>query len=562
MWNSVKALASTLLILGSPAVAEPTATSSSAAQAKAVDALLAKRHRADAPGCAIGVYRSGKILHTGAFGMANLEFGVPITPRAVFDIGSVSKQFTAASLVLLAQDGKLSLDDDIRKYLPELPDYGKKISVRHLLNHTSGLRDYNRLLSMAGFNRDDVSTNEQAYALIIRQKGLNFEPGTRHLYSNTGHFLASLIVEKVAGQGLPIFAHERIFKPLGMGSTLFRDDHTLIVPQRAVGYSPRENAGYQIDVSNWEQVGDGGLLSTVEDFARWSANLDSGAVGGKGLIDALHTRSTLRDGSTIEYTIGLQHGAVRGLLFVEHSGGWGGYVSHFRRFPAAGLTVAALCNDAAAPVLALVELVGDVYLGSPAADGVRQPVATPQPTVNLSNAQLDAWIGEYRDIEKGDLIKVERGDAVLLANGGGPTFTLRPADPSRFQILGGPPDAYAQFEVTDIGARTMHIFFGDKLFQTLQAASKSPTSTAAFANHAGNYRCDELDAVHRVEADGEGLLVRLPRTDPVRFLPFERNIFHGGPSVVLTFSGEVDGKSATFRIDTPRARGVQCDRLN
>lgn len=562
MWTSTKALASTLLILGSPGVAQTTASSSSAAQAEAVDALLAKHHRADAPGCAIGVYRGGKIAHTGAFGMANIEFGVPITPRSVFDIGSVSKQFTAASLVLLAQDGKLSLDDDVRKFLPEVPDYGKKISVRHLLNHTSGLRDYNGLLFMAGFNRDDVSTKEQAYALITRQKGINFEPGTRHLYSNTGHFLASLIVQKVAGQALPIFAHERIFKPLAMNSTRFRDDHTLIVPQRAVGYSPKDNTGYQIDVSNWEQVGDGGLLTTVEDFGRWSANLESGAVGGKGLIDALHTRSTLSEGSTISYTIGLQHGAVGGRSVVEHSGQWGGYLSHFRRFPAAGLTVVALCNDVSAPVLSLVESLGDIYLGPPSVDGGKQPIATLQPMTRLSNTQLDAWTGEYRDLEKGDLIKVDRGDAVLLAKGRGPTFTMRPASPSRFLILGGPPNAYAQFEVTDIGPRTMNVFIDDKLFQTLQGVSKSPVSTADVAKHAGNYRCDELDAVHRVEADGGGLVVRLPRTAPVRFLPWERNIFHGGPSVVLTFSGEVDGKSATFRIDTPRVRGVQCDRLD
>lgn len=565
---SIKAFGAALLVVCSPAVAADQTQdargggASGAIQAAAVDALLAEHHRADAPGCAIGVYRGGEILHIGTFGMANLEFGVPISSKTVFDIGSAGKQFTAASLVLLAQEGKLSLDDDVRKHLPEIPDYGTPMTIRHMLNHTAGLRDYNGLLSMAGFRRDDVSTTDEAYSLITRQKGTNFEPGTRHLYSNTGHFLASIIVRKVAGQPLRQFAHERVFKPLGMRSTLFRDDHTLIVPRRAVGYSPRGDAGYQIDVSNWEQVGDGGVLTTVEDLAKWAANLDSGVVGGKGLIDALHTRGVLRDGSAIDYTIGLQHGSHRGRSFVEHGGRWGGYVAHFRRFPVERLAVAALCNNSQAPVLKLIESVSDIYLGSGTADAVEPRVAAPQPVATLSAPQLDAWTGEYKDLESGEAITVKRKDGALTAKGAGPTFTLSPVSPSLFIFMDGPAGAYAQFQMDAAGAKSVAVSVGGKLLQTLQAVPRASVSPAELARYVGNYRCDEVDAVYRVEANNGALVVGRPRAPSDLFRPWERGVFHGAGSVALTFAAAINGKSPAFRIDTPRVRGLQCDRLN
>jgi CubicO group peptidase (beta-lactamase class C family) len=558
-------LASALLIVALPAFREAQARDdggqeSPALQAAAVNAVLARHHRSDAPGCAIGVYRGGETLHVGAFGMANLEFQVPITSRTVFDIGSTAKQFTAASVVLLAQQGRLSLDDDVRRYLPELPDYGTPMTIRQLLNHTAGLRDYNGLLNMAGFRRDDVSTTEEAYALITRQRGTNFEPGTRHLYSNTGHFLASIIVQRVAGQTLGVFARERLFEPLGMTSTLFRDDHTLLVPNRAVGYSPRGNAGYQIDVSNWEQVGDGGLFTNVEDLSRWAGNLGSGSVGGQGLVDALHTRGMLRDGSAIDYTIGLRHGSVGGRAFIEHDGGWGGYVSHFRRFPVEGLTVAALCNDSQAPVLALVESITDIYLGSGAGEADGPRMVSEQPIIRLSEAQLEVWAGEYRDRESGETITIVREGEALFARGSGPRFTLRPVSPSRFRVIDGPADAYAQFETGTEGPRSVAFFLGDRLLQTFQVVSRVSVSPADLASHVGNYRCSEIDAVFGVEVDDGALVVSRPRAPSARFLPLERNVFQMG-RVAITFSGANNANSRAFRIDTPRVRGLQCDRI-
>lgn len=215
----------------------------------AVEALFAEYTKPGSPGCALGIYRDGKIVYAKGYGLANIEENVPITPQAVFDIGSTSKQFTAASILLLEQQGKLSIDDDVRKYVPEVPHYGQKITIRNLLNHTSGLRDYLTLMDLAGVNTDGVTTDDDALAVIARQKALNFSPGSEYLYSNSGFFLLSLIVSRASGKTLREFAAENIFQPLGMTRATYRDDHTSLIPNRALAYDPREKRGYKLDVS-------------------------------------------------------------------------------------------------------------------------------------------------------------------------------------------------------------------------------------------------------------------------------------------------------------------------
>src|SRR6202521_5381069 len=228
--------------------------------AAAVDEVFGDLTKSGSPGCALGVYRDGKIIYSKGYGLANIEENVAITPQSVFDIGSTSKQFTATSILLLEKQGKLSDRDDVRKYLPELPDYGQKITILQLLNHTSGLRDYLSLMKLAGINIDSVTTDADALALITRQKALNFAPGSDFLYSNTGFFLLSVIVQRVSGKSLREFAAENIFAPLEMTHTQYRDDHAALIANRALAYEERENKdGYTLDVSYFEQTGDGAV---------------------------------------------------------------------------------------------------------------------------------------------------------------------------------------------------------------------------------------------------------------------------------------------------------------
>src|SRR5580692_10180085 len=239
----------------------------------AVDEVFEDLTAPGSPGCALGVYRDGQMIYAKGYGLANVEDSVPITPKSVFDIGSTSKQFTAASILLLEKQGKLSVNDDVRKYIPELPDYGPQITILHLLNHTSGLRDYLTLMDLAGINTDSVTTDEDALEIITRQKALNFAPGSDWLYSNTGFFLLSVIVKRVSGKTLREFAAENIFIPLGMSHTQFRDDHKALIPNRAMAYDPKElKDGYTLDVSYFEQTGDGAVHTSVEDLLKWDEN--------------------------------------------------------------------------------------------------------------------------------------------------------------------------------------------------------------------------------------------------------------------------------------------------
>lgn len=366
-----------------------------------VDRIFAEWDKPESPGCALGVIRKGSFVYKRGYGSANLELGVPITPATVFDIGSTSKQFTAASIVLLAQQGKLALDDDIRKYLPEIPAYTRPITIRHLLHHTSGLRDYLTLMFLKGIATEDLTDDEDALALIARQRETNFAPGDEHLYSNSGYFLLSVIVKRASGKSLREFANATIFTPLGMRDTHFHDDHTMIVPRRASGYSPRDSGGFQIDMSDFEQTGDGAVMTTVEDMLLWDRNFYRPAVGGQAMLDALHTTGTVSGGKPLTYALGLAVSTHRGARIVSHGGAWAGYRADLIRFPEHELSVACLCNLGNISPSALARRVADVYLAGQLEPAVAAAALPPSPRPSPSgagasaSAELADFTGDY-----------------------------------------------------------------------------------------------------------------------------------------------------------------------
>ncbi|MGH7568308.1 MAG: serine hydrolase domain-containing protein [Gemmatimonadales bacterium] len=326
-----------------------------------VDRLFEAWDRPASPGCALAVIRAGRIVYQRGYGRANLEHDIPIAPSTVFYVGSVSKQFTAAAVALLAQDGRVSLDDDVRRYIPELPVYGRPITIRQLIHHTSGLRDYYALRVLAGLPADGVFGDGDVLEILARQRALNFEPGAEHLYSNSGYFLLSVIVRRVTGQTLRQVAEARIFLPLGMAHTHFHDDHAMVVPGRASAYRP-DSGGYRLSVPNFDVVGAGGLLTTVEDFLLWDRNFYEGTVGGRALIDQLVTPGHLNDGTALRYAFGLTVDAYRGRRIVDHTGSYGGYVADVLRFPDLRFSVACFCNSSGIQPSRLARQVADIYL--------------------------------------------------------------------------------------------------------------------------------------------------------------------------------------------------------
>jgi CubicO group peptidase (beta-lactamase class C family) len=372
---------------------------------KAADEVFADLTKPGSPGCALAVARGGKILYEKGYGLANIEQGVEITPRTVLDIGSTSKQFTAASILLLERQGQLSIQDDVRKYLPEIPDYGHTITIRHLLNHTSGLRDYLTLFELAGVNTDSVTTDDDALAIIARQKALNFEPGSDWLYSNSGFFLLSVIVKRVSGKTLRQFATENIFEPLQMTQTVFRDEHTQLVPNRAMAYDSKEaGTGYALNVSYFEQTGDGAVHTSVEDLLKWDENFYSGKVGGKDFLEEIQEPGRLNDGKTLDYAKGLFVGNYRGLRFVDHGGSWGGYRAQLLRFPEQHFSVACLCNLASANPEKRAQEIADVFLASEMKEpkpssAAGRPKRQKKESISLGPEKSAAYSGNFRSEE-------------------------------------------------------------------------------------------------------------------------------------------------------------------
>ena len=372
--------------------------------ARQLDEVMAEWSKRDSPGCAVGLVRDGGLVLAKGYGQADLEHGVPNGPGSVFDIGSVSKQFTAAVIALLARDGKLSLDDDVRRFVPELPSYESTITIRHLLHHTSGLRDYTDLMALAGWQTDDWTTAEQALALLARQKELNFAPGAQYLYSNSGYFLLSIVAARAGGKPFPDLVRERIFEPLGMKATHVHADHRQIVKDRAVGYS-KQDGRWTIAMSGWEQTGDGSVLTTVEDLARWVRNFDDPIVGGSALVTELLREGKLAGGQEIPYAEGLRHGTYRGLATVGHNGSWAGYRSSLLRFPSEKTAVIVLCNADSAEAGTITRTIADVALSGRL--GPAPPSPSPSPSASpppakaapLSASDAAALVGRYRSEE-------------------------------------------------------------------------------------------------------------------------------------------------------------------
>ncbi len=545
----LRALISCLLLATAPALAATPPPES-------IDKVFSDYGK-DGPGCALAVVRDGGIVYSKGYGMASLEHGVPITPQTVFDIGSTSKQITATAILLLAQDGKLSLDDDVRKHIPEMPDLGTPVTLRHLLHHTSGVRDYIELLQLGEISFEDVATDDDALVALSRQRALDFRPGDEHSYSNSGYFLLSLVVKRTSGKTLREFAPERIFTPLGMSSTQILDDHTLVIPRRAASYAPRRDGGFRLEIANWEQTGDGAVQTTVEDLAKWDRNFYDPKVGGPALVEQLQVKGVLNDGSTIPYARGLVVDEHRGLRRVSHGGGWAGYRAEMIRFPDERLSVITLCNRGDANPTGMAMQVAELYLAD------RMKPVEPEPTAAAANAAPSATVdaarytGLFWNPQNGMVRRIVARDGKLFyERGPGNESELAPLAGDRFALTGGPA------EVLFPSPREMHVLVpGDKptVFQEVEPFAPAPAELAAYA---GTFYSEELDMTFKLSVEKDRLVLRTRRQhEPVPLDPVFTNAFRfpgGGPLLRFTRTGkEVTG----FSMGNGRARNLAFTRM-
>jgi CubicO group peptidase (beta-lactamase class C family) len=487
-----------------------------------IDELFRQWVKPGAPGASVAVIQDGKIVFAKGYGLANLENDLPITPDTVFEAASISKQFTAMSIVLLEQDRKLSLEDEIHKYLPELPDYGSPITIHQLLQHTSGIRDWLDLTFLAGWTEPSLSvTHKQVLELLFSQRGLLFTPGTRGMYSNAGYVLLAEIVGRVSGKSLVQFAAERIFEPLGMTHTHFHDDLSRIVPGRASGYYLGGTA-FRAFASNSAVVGPSGLLTTASDLVKWLDNFRDPRVGGAEAVARMQESAVpVAINPTLElpYALGLVIGEYRGLRTISHAGLGGGYLGLVAWYPDQHLGVAVLSNR------------GDFFSSGLTADRIAslylesrmQPESkvTERTFISLDPSATKRFRGVYRTGTRRFEITQENR-TLLIAELGSNPVELKPMTSNRFYAaelqaevaFASLPGDGMEFKITQNGTTRS----GERIVL-------APFDPKDSDQYLGRYWSDELETQYTIALRNGQLFVEHPRNGEWPMTPIAKDEF-------------------------------------
>ncbi|MGE3617953.1 MAG: serine hydrolase domain-containing protein [Gemmatimonadales bacterium] len=531
------------------------------AQALRTDSVFQAFDRTDTPGCALGVYQNGAIRYARGYGLASLELSVPISPRTVLDVGSISKQFTAMSILLLVQEGKLSLDDPIRKLFPEMPPYADGITWRRALSQTSGLRDLWTMWGQTG--RTFAGDTVDALHVITSATWPNYTPGERYLYTNTGWILAAQAVYRLTGKSLGQFAEERIFRPLGMRDTRYLVDRAAIIPNLAESYSPRET-GFRVQRNPYDGaiVGAGGIHTTVEDFGRWLANYDSATVGGAEAIRTMTTATLLTNGKPavsgpgLAYAVGLTVGTVRGLRVVSHGGSWGGFRGHFLRFPDQGMAFATFCNVANAGPDTLVRKVAGIYLGDrmePDTAAAWAEALDASPGVTVGAAELGRLVGVWHNSTLGEVRWLRRRGDSVIADGGQPT-ALVPLGGGRFRVGRG-----TELRVDPDSADRVLIRTTSGTVPFARADS-AVLDAAKLAEYAGDYRNDEVETTQTWKVEKGKLVVYAGYRRLGVLVPTYRDGFTRGGSVIDVLR-DGKGRITGYLVESGRVRHLRFTRV-
>lgn len=519
-----------------------------------VDQVFAAWDRLGSPGAAVAVVQNGEIVHANGYGSAQLEYGIPIEPTTAFHMASVSKQFTAFAVAMLAAEGRLSLDDDIRTYVPELYDYGHTITIRHLLYHTSGLRDQWSLLTMAGWRMDDVITRDQIFRLVERQRGLNFKPGDEYLYTNTGFTLLAEIVERVTGQTFRDWTAEQIFAPLGMTNTHFHDDHQAIVPNRAYSYQHDPAGGYKKSVLSYANVGATSLFSTIEDLSKWIANFETGEVGGPGLIRLLRSRGVLNSGDSLDYAMGQAIGSYRGLLALYHAGADAGFRTYLLRFPHQRLSVAVLSNLGAIDAGALSRQVAELYLKDQFV--IAQDDQSSDSVLMTDPSVFGEYLGDY-DLGPGMVMAISQDGDQLVANA---------TDQRQVNLVPLSADRYV------VEGSQQHIQFGRDTYGTVAELRVEETGSSVTAprvepfdsesvqisDYAGAFFADELGTTYTLSVESDTLYATHLRFGSITLYPSGPDAFVTNQWFIreVAFERNDAGDISGFRASNVRVRGL------
>lgn len=523
-----------------------------------VDRLFAQWNNAQSPGCSVGISRNGTVLYEHGYGMADLEWGVPITPSTVMGAASISKQFTAMSILLLAQQGKLTIDDDVSIYVPDWADREHHVTIRNLLNHTSGLREGFFLLGMANQN-PYADQNEAMVHMLARQREVNFAAGEQFQYNNGGYNLLGSIVKRVSGHTLRDFEEANIFKPLGMTNTQIRDSMGLLIPHRAAGYT-QDASGVRASSEAVGVVGNAGLYTTPDDLLRWEHNFDDVRVGTREIIAAMQKPAVFNNGKTSEYGFGLFIDNYRGLRTVEHSGGDRGISTNLVRFPDQKLAIALMCNSDAINPIILTHKIADIYLEDVAAPADTD--SAPATRATVPERDLVAWTGSYHSSTNRVLsdLQVSLRDGKVIAHSfyiDDVDVTLTPTDARHALYPGG---TVFEFHPAAAGhSPAWQVTWKDgRPQEVLDMVEFKPEATDLPA-FAGQYRSEDIKADYGIVVQDSALVVQAQGMADVPLKAFARDTFVG--MGVVKFLRDAHGAVAGFTMDTYSLRNLRFNRV-
>jgi CubicO group peptidase (beta-lactamase class C family) len=514
------------------------------------DQVFISYHQPHTPGCSLGVIRDGRFAYRKSYGAASLELGVALSPESVFYVGSISKQFTASSVILAAEQGLLSLKDDVRQYIPELPNYGHVITLREMLYQTSGFRDFFDLVYWSGHDVSQFNAPSEILRLVAQQKELNNVPGAEWIYSNTNYFLLGIVVQRATGKKLAEYAAENIFRPLGMAHTRFYDDASIVVPGRVAAYNSGQDGQFIVNWSTtYAVVGGGGLMTTVDDLLKWDDNFYANRLGNGSLVRNLATPGTLNDGKKTVYGMGLFITNYRGLPVMEHDGSLFGYRSDILRFPDQKVTIVCLCNVSDADPEGKSRKVADIYLKEKF-----PPESASVPADFKGQPDPAAYAGEYYDPRTHIIYSFHASDGHLQGWGS----DLRRKNANQFYDRFGDRITFEKRQ----GALQASLDMNGETYFSGERLSEGRLDDVALGAFTGKYRGLELDSVFQLSVDHHNLVLMNHDNAPQTLTPIARDEFKAGASYLVVFHRDAHQRVSGLSIFMPAARDIRFARSN
>ncbi|MFT6337805.1 MAG: CubicO group peptidase (beta-lactamase class C family) [Halioglobus sp.] len=530
-------------------------------ESQAIDSIFAEWNKADVPGCALGILKDNELIYAKGYGLANMEYNIPNSASSVYRIGSTSKQFTAACIVLLAEKDKLSLDDNLKSLFPDFPDYAEKITIGHLLNHTSGIRDYLQISYLKGLRDDDYYVDDNVMKWLINQSDLNFAPGEEFLYSNSGYWLLGQIVKKVTGMNMAEFAKKEIFEPLEMNNTHFHNDHTQIVKNRASGYVPDNNDTYKISMTTLDMIGDGGIFTTINDIKKWDDSYYEHSILSKEFWDIMTQQGLLNSGEVIDYASGLMISKYKGLKTIRHGGAFVGFRAELLRFPDQKLSIAIFANRGDASPSRMANQVADVLLK----DKLIEEGVKKDKEVNddgpKKEFQLSQLVGDY-EIQPGVIasLSIKNDSLNVLQTWDKSTYNIVKVSINTFQIPGNENISFSFSNLKDGFTQTLKVLQGGR--ETDAARKKKiDTSGIVLKDFTGSYYSKELDVNYNFEIESENLIVRIENIQSTIDCTIS-DIDQFSMELGLVRFQRIEGLISGFELDSGRVKNLKFIKNN